>query len=131
MTFNRVMFSSHTDKWNTPLSLYKSLDAEFLFDFDPCPADHNFDGLSSEWGQKNYVNPPYSEWAEWVKKGIQELKKGKMSVFLLPARTDTIAFHDLILPYSKEIRFIRGRLKFSGHRSGAPFPSMIVIFDDR
>jgi len=27
-----------------------------------------------------------------------------------------------------EIRFIKGRLKFSGHKQGAPFPSCIVIF---
>ena len=46
---------------------------------------------------------------------------------LIPARTDTRAFHDYI--YNKaEIRFIRGRLKFGGSKNAAPFPSMIVIF---
>ncbi len=29
---------------------------------------------------------------------------------------------------AKEIRFIKGRLKFSGHKNSAPFPSAIVIF---
>jgi site-specific DNA-methyltransferase (adenine-specific) len=46
---------------------------------------------------------------------------------LIPARTDTTWFHDYI--YNKaEIRFLRGRLKFSNHKNSAPFPSMIVIF---
>jgi len=27
-----------------------------------------------------------------------------------------------------EIRFIKGRLKFGGHKNSAPFPSAVVIF---
>ena len=46
---------------------------------------------------------------------------------LLPARTDTKAFHEYI--YGKaEIRFIRGRLKFGGSKNSAPFPSMVVVY---
>ena len=46
---------------------------------------------------------------------------------LIPARTDTKAFHDYI--YGKaEIRFVRGRLHFNGSKWNAPFPSMIVIY---
>ena len=50
---------------------------------------------------------------------------------LLPARTDTVAFHDYILGKA-EIRFIKGRLKFELERAeqkdAAPFPSMIAIY---
>lgn len=49
---------------------------------------------------------------------------------LIPARTDTVAFHEHI--YGKaEIRLIKGRLRFKVNgKAGdaAPFPSMIVIF---
>lgn len=46
---------------------------------------------------------------------------------LIPARTDTKAFHEWI--YGKaEVRFVRGRLKFGGSKNSAPFPSMVVIF---
>ena len=49
---------------------------------------------------------------------------------LIPARTDTKWFHDYI--YGKqEVRFLPGRLKFGGATTAAPFPSMIVIFDNR
>jgi hypothetical protein len=54
-----------------------------------------------------------------------------VAVFLIPARTDTRWFHDIVLPNAKEIRFIRGRLHFGGSKNAAPFPSMIVIFEKR
>ena len=45
------------DEWYTPPELYKELDNEFGFDFDPCPANRpeGFDGLEIEWGNMNYV----------------------------------------------------------------------------
>jgi site-specific DNA-methyltransferase (adenine-specific) len=29
----------------------------------------------------------------------------------------------------EEIRFVKGRLKFSNQKNSAPFPSVVVIFD--
>jgi len=124
----KVYFRSVSDKWNTPISFYNRLNEEFNFDFDPCPPNPEFDGLSIEWGQRNYINPPFSNWQKWVEKGYEEYLKGKLVVFLIAARTDTRAFHDYIIPYANEIRFIRGRLKFSGNKNPALFPSMVVIF---
>ena len=53
-------------------------------------------------------------------------------VLLIPARTDTTYFHDYI--YGKaEIRFIRGRLRFTDEEGNAyapaPFPSMVVVYN--
>jgi hypothetical protein len=47
--------------WLTPPELYAQLDAEFQFDFDPCPypLPEGFDGLNCEWGKSSYVNPPF------------------------------------------------------------------------
>lgn len=50
-------------------------------------------------------------------------------MFLIPARTDTRWFHNIVLPHAKEIRFLRGRLKFGDAKNSAPFPSMVVIFE--
>ena len=53
----------HSDNWKTPKNLYDKLDAEFHFDFDPCPLNHDvkkWDGLEKEWGARNFINPPYS-----------------------------------------------------------------------
>jgi site-specific DNA-methyltransferase (adenine-specific) len=130
---NPPLYTSMSDNWRTPESFFNKLNEEFCFDFDPCPYNERpeFDGLRIEWGQSNFVNPPYSNWQEWIDKGYREFRKGKTVVFLLAARTDTAAFHDIILPYAKEIRFIRGRLKFIGEQNtarAAPFPSVVVIF---
>jgi site-specific DNA-methyltransferase (adenine-specific) len=47
---------------------------------------------------------------------------------LIPARTDTKYFHEYIYNKAKEIRFIKGRLKFGDSKNPAPFPSMVVVF---
>ena len=137
----QLMFSQKTDDWRSPESLLKDLYKEFPFDFDPCPLNSSFDGRTMDNWEGNciFVNPPYSQnrsrgkkgkpshFKGWVEKGLEESRKGKTVVMLLPARTDTSYFHDYILP-NAEIRFIRGRLKFSDHYNPAPFPSMIIIF---
>ena len=41
---------------------------------------------------------------------------------------NTAWFHDFIY-HKAQIRFLRGRLKFSGAIYSAPFPSMIVIWE--
>ena len=126
---NRVHFMSTTDNWSTPKDVYRTLDAEFGFDFDPCPlADKPlFDGLKTEWGEVTFVNPPYSQIKAWCKKAYEEWQKGKTVVMLIPSRTDTKYWHDYIMKAS-EIRFIRGRLKFGDSKNSAPFPSAIIVF---
>jgi hypothetical protein len=124
-----VHFSASTDNWRTPDAFYRALDAEFHFDFDPCPLAEKpkVDGLAIEWGKTNFVNPPYSKLYDWLKKGFSEWQKGKTCVFLVPSRTDTKAWHEFALK-ATEIRFIKGRLKFGDAKTAAPFPSAIVIF---
>jgi len=124
----KVHFSSQRLDWKTPKAVYQTLDALYGFDFDPCPPQHEFDGLSIEWGNSNFVNPPYGrEIGKWIKKGYEESLKGKTVVFLIPSRTDTQWWHEYIMK-AKEIKFIKGRLCFDDLGSSAPFPSCIVIF---
>jgi phage N-6-adenine-methyltransferase len=125
---NQGLFTSLRGDWKTPRALYQALDAEFRFDFDPCPANPKTNGLESDWGNINFVNPPYGkEIIRWIHKGYQESLKGKTVVFLLPSRTDTRWWHSYIMK-ADEIRFIRGRLKFDDQKNPAPFPSAIVVF---
>lgn len=132
------------DHWKTPEDFYDRLNLEFNFDFDPCPYMHDiskWDGLEIEWGNRNFINPPYSRKIkdQFVKKAIEESKKNKLCVMLLPVSTSTILFHDFILPNSKDIRFIRGRVKFSGFNTfgthvtdkAGMHDSMVVVFDGR
>ena len=133
----------HSDNWETPKELYDQLNQEFNFNFDPCPINHNTDnwnGLEVEWKERNFINPPYSRKLkeQFVKKAIQESKKGKLCVMLLPVSTSTKLFHDFILPNMTDLWFIKGRVSFIGFNTfgekvtnkAGMHDSMIVILNN-
>ena len=81
--------------WLTPPDLMRALEDEFHFDFDPCPfpKPDDFEGLDAEWGRSNWVNPPFGVVMHqgkkkgptaWVRKAIEEFKKGKKVVLVYP-----------------------------------------------
>lgn len=135
----------HSDNWKTPQWFYDELNKEFSFDFDPCPyieGEPLFNGLQVGWKQSNFINPPYSRELKekFVLKALEESKKGKLCVLLLPVSTSTRLFHDVNLPnINQPIRFVRGRLKFEGYNTKGEYvinstgmhDSMIIIFDGR
>ena len=137
----KVHFSSNSNEWETPQDFYDKLNNEFNFTLDPCCTKETAkckkyytiedDGLRQNWGGgRVFMNPPYGrEIGKWIEKAYKESLKGAIVVCLIPARTDTRYWWDYIFPYA-EIRFIKGRLKFSnnGKSAPAPFPSAIVIF---
>jgi hypothetical protein len=89
--------------WRDPV--FVALRKEFGFDepgfFDPCPfpKPEGFDGLTCEWGQTNYVNPPFGSIMHqgptdkkprkkgptaWIRKANVEAAKGKTVVLVYP-----------------------------------------------
>lgn len=81
--------------WLTPKDLMEDLQAEFNFNFDPCPypKPDTFDGLDSEWGTVSYVNPPFGTIIHhgkkkgptaWARKAIEQYKQGKTVVLVYP-----------------------------------------------
>ena len=115
----------HKDDWATPIYFYNELNKEFDFNFDPCPYKHDvneWDGLKIEWKERNFINPPYSRKLKdaFVIKAIEESKKGKLCVMLLPVSTSTQLFpsHDpivftpqnFILFSIKRISFLLGKM---------------------
>ena len=118
--------------WLTPPDLYAKLDAEFHFDFDPCPPAPEglraWDGLS-EWGQRNFVNPPFRKKdgspTGFVRKAIEQQRKGKTSVLLLP----TQSYVNLLLEAGAELRSL-GRVRWVAGEDGEPMrsPSPITVF---
>lgn len=140
-----VHFSSKTDLWETPQDLFDQLNAEHGFTLDVCAVPENakctryytpeMDGLKQDWWDNIcWMNPPYGrEIGKWVKKAYEASTPdwqhaGATVVCLLPARTDTRWWHDYVVKYGK-VTFLRGRLKFGGHKNSAPFPSAIVTFN--
>jgi hypothetical protein len=134
----------HSDNWATPDYIYQPLNDEFSFNFDPCPLNPSpdVDGLLIEWGERNFINPPYNVKgkAAFINKAVEEMKKGKLCVLLLPVSTSTKLFHDIILKnISEPIRFFKGRIKFKGYRANGEYTeshspmhdSMLAIMDGR
>ena len=133
-----VHYSSSTPEWATPSDFFARLDKEFNFEVDVCATPENakcpvfytkeMDGLSIKWTGVCWMNPPYGrEIGRWIEKAYVSSLSGATVVCLIPARTDTKYFHDYCLPFG-ELRFIKGRLKFGGHKDPAPFPNVVVIF---
>jgi len=126
----KTMSAHKSWEWPTPKNFYDLLDAEFHFNFDPCPLGGGEDGrarLLNPWiGKRVFCNPPYGP---EIRKFLDCWSDAKIDVYLIPARTDTKWFHEICLPFAKEIRFIKGRLRFGDGKYPAPFPSMVVIFE--
>lgn len=132
-----VHFSSASDNWATPQATFDALNSEFGCTLDVCASADNAkclrfysqdqDGLAQPWTGVCWMNPPYGRTiGQWMQKAHQSSLEGATVVCLIPARTDTAWWHDYAM--QGEIRFLRGRLKFGGHRNSAPFPSAVVVF---
>ena len=159
-----LMFSSKSDERETPKDLYDELNTKYNFVLDAAATKENAlcplfftkedDALVKDWSPllsnscsspsywNIWLNPPYSQLGVWIEKAYNEAKKGCIVVMLIPARTDTRAFHQYIYPYSgieyerpaegvqAYLRFLKGRLRFSGSKNSAPFSSMLVTFSN-
>jgi hypothetical protein len=112
----------------TPKRLYKQLNAEFQFDFDPCPVSPEWDGLKVHWKKSNFVNPPYNAISDWMKKAVHEMKKrGAQTVFLIPFRPCRKYWAQWVQPYANEVRVFRSLVTFKGYKKPAQFRICIVI----
>lgn len=120
--------------WLTPPNLYDSLNAEFNFDFDPCPYPKpvGFDGLTCEWGQRNYVNPPFGSIMHqgprdrkpkkkgptaWMRKAIEESRKGKLVVIVYPVDKWVLMMMEAI--GAKQVRNL-GDVRWCAIEDGSP-----------
>lgn len=148
-----LMFSRKSDEWGTPRDFFDRYHAEFKFTIDgAASSDHRLldrhlgpgspygeDALLADWsGERVYINPPYSQCAEFVEKAVTECSVNDVpSCILVPARTDTRWFHDFVYyapyncwhPWIKRVDFVKGRLKFvgAGESNSAPFPSIVIV----
>jgi len=138
MSINSGLFTTKSTEWETPQFLFDMLDEEFGFTLDPCATTESAkceryytagdDGLAQAWEGTVFVNPPYGrDIGKWVKKSYDESRNRSTVVMLIPSRTDTRYWHDYVMK-ADEIRFIKGRVRFSDSKVGAPFPSAVVVF---
>jgi hypothetical protein len=132
--------SKGKDDVETPEDLKAYIYEKWQIDHDPCPTTFSVesaqnvpdkertvpDALKSEWGQRNFVNPPFSKIKPFFKKSIKESKKGKLSIFLVPARTGSKYWSKNVFPYASRIMFLRGGIKFQQYQKNSPFHLALI-----
>jgi len=143
-----AMTSSEHQDWATPPNLVKYIEDYFFvkFDLDAAASSSNHkapiyftiedNSLLQNWFGNVWLNPPYGKnQSVWIEKCIlenQKLNTDKIFV-LIPARTDTKVFHELIVPNAQHVYFIKSRINFSRGQENegtALFPSMLVMFNN-
>ena len=133
-TQDKLHQQSSNDLVATPDHLFERINEEFHFTVDAAASPENAkcelywteedNGLLQPWrGRRVWCNPPYSQCLDWTAKAYCEIRA--LSVLLLPVRTSVGWFHDYVWGHA-EVRFIRGRINFSGGH--APFDSMLAIY---
>lgn len=135
--------------WGTPKKFMEYL--EFFFDWKPDLdaaaswknakaenyIDEEMDSLKSAWFGNVWLNPPFGRvmLPKFLEKCNKQIKSDRVeSIYvLIPARTDTKWFHDIVMKGASRIYLIKGRFNFDSPYShdgaNAPFPSMLVIYE--
>lgn len=131
------------DDWQTPDVVIEAVLKVGNIELDPCTsyenptgADRVFtiaeNGLEMPWDVAEdavcYVNPPYSNVALWARRAA--CGWAGSTILLIPARTDTRYWFDSVWSFASMICFWKGRLKFKGGDSCAPFPSALALYTE-
>jgi hypothetical protein len=85
--------------------------------------------LVREFGREPVVVPYGRQIGAWLAAAHESASADSPIVAIVPARTDTRWWWNYCRQH--EVRFLRGRLRFAGAKSGAPFPSAVVVFGRR
>lgn len=120
---------TYTNNWATPKHIYDYF--MNLGFFDPNPLNSIIDPKTFDRNDNLFINPPYERGVIdlFIDMAIRNHKKyGRYVILLIPSRTDTGYFQKL-LDYGCNIQFIKGRLKFGGVGSPAPFPSCLIMLN--
>ncbi len=140
------MMTSIEQDWATPQSFVNLVEKKMnlKFDLDVCAYNHTTkakkwfteqdDALTKEWKGNCWMNPPYGQaipiWLNYAYE--QSQKHGSTIVCLVPARTDTVWFHNAagrgtLILLKGRISFERAHGKDTEHKPGA-FGSMLIVF---
>jgi len=142
-----ALLSSARQDWGTPPGFMRWLqqNRNWTPDLDAAASPHNAkaglffteaeNGLDSAWFGNVWLNPPFGrDLPLWMDKCAAEIEREEVrSIYaLVPARTDTIWFHEHVLPFAHIVYLIKGRFNFRFDEAvpgaNAPFPSMLILW---
>lgn len=134
-----VLHSSTKHDWRTPQVVLQAVRRVGRIELDPCTDADNptkarryftEGGLEKSWRGSGlaFVNCPYGrEIPKWVTKCCSEAADGREIILLVPSRSDTRWWHEASATAQAACLW-RGRLKFEGAPSSAPFPSALFYW---
>ena len=133
--------SSNSQEYETPDNLFNPLHEEFDFKMDLAASDKNFkvelfydklsDGLSYDWTETSWLNPPFVEVKKWVRKAFEDSTKYNSTiVMLVMVKANTNWWRDYVMK-AKEVRFINQKVQFKNTSQGLRFPTCIIVFGRR
>lgn len=149
MTYKGAPLMSIDQSWATPQTVIDWLEDRFQIKFDLDAAATNKtakarrwfteedNALNQQWFGHVFLNPPFGKGGKlqrlFIEKCVEQMNNTKSITVLIPARTDTKLFHEVIMPNAQSVHFVYGRINFikTGNTVGhanATFPSMIVRF---
>ena len=114
----------------TPASFYNTINSVFDFDHDPCPVNPKVDAMGSQWGARNYVNPPFKHICGFMTRAIEQAgDNGSTTVMLIPGSllTGVSGFRLMCDPHIAGVIFLRTGLSFDGYDKVMPLPMMLVL----
>ena len=117
-----------SDDWQTPKELYDPLMKMGYRDTFKYQSEEN-ELENNYYNEKLFINPPFSKMkqvTEWIK---QQYINNNEIILLIPARTDTKYFHELLL-LQPNIYMFKGRMHYNESKS-APFPTIALIFNNK
>lgn len=146
MSDDDPMLSS--DEWCSPRMVTEPLKDFFggAPDCDPCsnvrsivgaPMAYTFGGLYLPWGDRSYMNNPYSTNDPWAAKAVYEMKIGNVSelVTLMMVATSTAWWARMMNAKRNPRLLFTHRIKFIGDASspncGARFDTVLKYFGPR
>lgn len=134
-----IPLDAERNSYQTPKDLYQDLDSIFNFTVDACANSDNAlhpnywtvedDAREQSWvGHTVFCNPPYSNVRDFIELGVV----ASTAVFLLPVRTRTMYWQEIIFKKAHSILFMGKSPKFVcpvvGEQLRAPFDVAIVVF---
>lgn len=124
-----LVFFNKNDNIETPTYLKSFIYAKFNITHDPCPLNYTVDGLTTDWGTCNFVNPPFSKIGAWLKKGFSEWTQFKRkSVFLITVRTSSKYWRIHVANKVDHIIFFDKGLAFKGFDKPLPVSLCLAFY---
>ncbi len=115
---------NENDLWETPPLLLEDIMKKYNIHpvLDVCATLQNTkftkyftpeqNGLSQEWNEDFFMNPPYSEINEWMKKAYKQHRKHNVNALILVfAKTSVKWWHEYV-EGKAETHFQKGRIRF-------------------